>query len=508
MPIFSAYDGTSLAYHVEGEGEPLICLPGGPMRASAYFGDLGGLTGHRTLVKLDLRGTGDSAVPADPATYRCDRLVDDVEALREHLGLDRADFLAHSASGNLAVLYAAAHPARVRSLTLVTPSLRALGVVGTDQDLRDAAALRRGEPWYDDAQAALDEYFGGRDPREVWSAIEPLIYGRWDDTAREHAAADAHQVNPQARSAYYTDAAFDPAATVKALTALEAPVLVLAGEYDGGPTPTRAREGAALFPHAEVAVQAGAAHYPWLDGPGAFRRTVAAFLDPDVHSVTTPDSVRLAYRTWGEADAPPVVLAHGRGGSTREWTGIAEQLAAGHRVYALDLRGHGLSDWPGSYGFDVFRDDLRAFITALGLAGATVVGHSMGGIAAYLLAEDAPSLVGRLVVEDAPALFPLDPPRPAAERPEGDTDFDWTVVPATDAQRNAPDPGWRDGLGAITAPTLVIAGGASSHVNQEHLARLAEQIPDARLVTIDAGHLIHETRPAEFLAAIREFGLA
>ncbi|WP_351224458.1 alpha/beta hydrolase [Streptomyces sp. NPDC002133] len=508
MPIISAPDGTSLAYHVEGEGEPLICLPGGPMRASAYFGDLGGLTAHRTLVKLDLRGTGDSAVPADPATYRCDRLVDDVEALRAHLGLDRADFLAHSASGNLAVLYAAAHPTRVRSLTLVTPSARAVGVVGTDQDLRDAAALRRGEPLYDEALAALEEYFAGRDPHEVWAAVEPLMYGRWDRTAREHAAADAHQANPQARSAYYADGAFDPAATVKALTALEAPVLVLAGEYDVDLTPARAAEAAALFPHAEVAVQAGAAHYPWLDDPGAFRRTVAAFLDPDVRSVTTPDGVRLAYRVRGAAEAPPVVLAHGRGGSAHEWAGIAEQLAATHRVYALDFRGHGLSDWPGGYGFDVFREDLRAFIRALGIEGTAVVGHSMGGIAAYLLAADAPSLVGRLVVEDAPALFPLDPPRPMAERPEDDTDFDWPVVPATDAQRNAPDPGWREALGAVTAPTLVIAGGATSHVNQEQLSWLVEQIPDARLVTIDAGHLIHETRPAEFLAVIRDFGLA
>jgi hypothetical protein len=43
MPAFTAPDGTELAYHVVGEGEPLLCLPGGPMRASAYLGDLGGL---------------------------------------------------------------------------------------------------------------------------------------------------------------------------------------------------------------------------------------------------------------------------------------------------------------------------------------------------------------------------------------------------------------------------------------------------------------------------------
>src|SRR5690348_14459746 len=133
MPIFSAPDGTELAYHVTGRGEPLLCLPGGPMRASAYLGDLGGLSRHRRLFVLDLRGTGDSAVPADPATYRCDRQVDDVEAFRAHLGLERVDLLAHSAAGDLALLYTARHPDRVRTLTLVTARARALGVDFTEE---------------------------------------------------------------------------------------------------------------------------------------------------------------------------------------------------------------------------------------------------------------------------------------------------------------------------------------------------------------------------------------
>jgi len=107
MPTFDGADGTRLAYRRAGHGRPLICLPGGPMQAAAYLGDLGGLSAHRSLVLLDLRGTGESAMPADPATYRCDRLVDDVEALRAHLGLDRFDLLGHSAGAALALLYLA-----------------------------------------------------------------------------------------------------------------------------------------------------------------------------------------------------------------------------------------------------------------------------------------------------------------------------------------------------------------------------------------------------------------
>ncbi|MEU2161570.1 alpha/beta hydrolase [Streptomyces chengbuensis] len=281
MPTFSAHDGTALAYHAEGGGAPLLCLPGGPMRASAYLGDLGGLTAHRGLVRFDLRGTGDSAVPIDETTYRCDRLVDDVEALREHLGLDRADLLAHSAGGNLALLYAAAHPGRVRSLTLVAPGTRALGIEATEADWRGAVALRRGEPWFEAGSAAWEAFLGGAELDDLWPDIVPFLYGRWDAAAREHAADDAHQTNPRARGVYYSEGAFDPAATREALSAWEAPVLVLAGEYDGGPTPARAHEIAALFPRGTAAVQPGAGHYPWLDDPDAFRRTVTAFLEAD-----------------------------------------------------------------------------------------------------------------------------------------------------------------------------------------------------------------------------------
>ena len=89
MPRFTSYDGTELAYRVVGDGPPLLCLPGGPGRAAEYLGDLGGLDKTRQLVLLDLRGVGSSPDPADAGTLRVDRLVQDVEALRLHLGLER-----------------------------------------------------------------------------------------------------------------------------------------------------------------------------------------------------------------------------------------------------------------------------------------------------------------------------------------------------------------------------------------------------------------------------------
>jgi pimeloyl-ACP methyl ester carboxylesterase len=105
-----------------------VCLPGGPGRTPGYLGDLGGLGGCRELILPDTRGTGESAVPADPATYRCDRLARDVEALRAELGLERIDLLGHSAGGSVALRYAAARPERIGHLVLLSPGPQSLGL--------------------------------------------------------------------------------------------------------------------------------------------------------------------------------------------------------------------------------------------------------------------------------------------------------------------------------------------------------------------------------------------
>ncbi|MEC7051867.1 alpha/beta hydrolase [Streptomyces violaceochromogenes] len=221
------------------------------------------------------------------------------------------------------------------------------------------------------------------------------------------------------------------------------------------------------------------------------------------------NGITLAYRAWGPQDAPPLVLLHARGADGADWAEIAPALATGaavpRRVYAPDLRGHGGSDRPGGYAYETLRDDLHAFLGALGIDRADVVGHSLGGALAYLLAQRSPRLVRRLVLEDVPAPFPLDPPRPPAERPAGDLPYDWAMILATDEQRNAPNPLWWDQMGRITMPTLLIGGGPSSPVPQEQIAAFAELLPDARHITVDAGHLVHETRPEEFLAAVEDF---
>ncbi|MER8007566.1 alpha/beta hydrolase [Streptomyces sp. NPDC094149] len=277
MPTFTAPDGTELAYHSRGEGAPLVVLPGGPMQASSYLGDLGGLAAHRRLILLDLRGTGDSAVPADPATYRCDRLVDDVEALRVHLGLERMDVLAHSAGGSLAMLHAARYPQRVARLVLVTAIPWALGLRATREQRLAAARARSGEPWFAEAFPAFEDWLAGRSDFDP--VFAPFYYGRWDRAAAEHMARSDAEFNDEAHDIYGSDGAYDPPATRAALAEVTAPVLVLAGGLDGGPCPELARAAADVFPNAEFDVQPGAGHYPWMDDGEWFARRVAAFLD-------------------------------------------------------------------------------------------------------------------------------------------------------------------------------------------------------------------------------------
>ena len=212
--------------------------------------------------------------------------------------------------------------------------------------------------------------------------------------------------------------------------------------------------------------------------------------------------IRLAYRESGPASAPPLLLLHALGENSADWDQVAAALAASWHAYALDLRGHGRSDWPGAYTLTLLSDDVLAFLDALKLPSVTVIGHSMGGAAAYLVAMRQPARVRRLVLEEPAPPWPRVPRFPV--RPPGPLSFDWAVT-ALSAEASDPPASSRDGLAAITAPTLVIAGGPDSHVDQDRLADMAALIPGGQLITIPAGHLVHAAQPARFISATTAF---
>ena len=216
--------------------------------------------------------------------------------------------------------------------------------------------------------------------------------------------------------------------------------------------------------------------------------------------ITASGGISLACQVSGNPGAPPMVLMHGLGERAASWQPVIPQFAARFRVLALDMRGHGDSDWPGAYSFQVMCDDVVAVLDGLGLATVTLIGHSMGGAVALLAAMQRPERVARLVVEDATPPYPRD--RAVPDRPDGPLDLDWPVVPAIIGAVNAGDPSAWAGLAAITAPTLLVGGGQKSHVSQDKLAEAAGRIPRGELVTIDAGHHVHADRPEEFAAAV------
>ncbi|HET6857136.1 MAG TPA: alpha/beta hydrolase [Streptomyces sp.] len=285
MPHFRTYDEAELAYRTLGpeSAPPLVCLAGGPGRDAAYLGDLGGLGGssgtHR-LVIPDARGTGDSPVSADPDRYAFPSLAEDIEALRDHLGLERFTLLAHDAGATTAQAYAVSHPQRLAGLVLVCPGAHLQGEL--DTDALEIFESRSAEPWWPEASAAVRRLAAASDWAEIRALLTraaPMAYAHWDAPQRAHAAAEMGQLNPVPRAGFW-QGVDEPArlALLKGLDEVRCPVLTLTGELDAV-SGVRAGEAVAeSFPHAEHRRLTGVGHYPWVDAPTVFRAAVTDFV--------------------------------------------------------------------------------------------------------------------------------------------------------------------------------------------------------------------------------------
>lgn len=216
--------------------------------------------------------------------------------------------------------------------------------------------------------------------------------------------------------------------------------------------------------------------------------------------------MRLCVDVTGDPTCRPLVLIHGLGLDKTSWQEIAPTFRDTHHVYAIDMRGFGDSDRPGHYSYQEMRDDVIGLLDASGADRADIIGHSMGGTVAWLVAEAQPERIAHLVVEDAP------PPRqggrllrtPPAD-PPGDVPFDWQALLAITAQFQELDPDWWNRASAVTAPVLMLAGGAESHVRQHLFAEALALLPDGRVAEIPVGHHIHREAPEQFLAAVAPF---
>jgi pimeloyl-ACP methyl ester carboxylesterase len=196
-------------------------------------------------------------------------------------------------------------------------------------------------------------------------------------------------------------------------------------------------------------------------------------------------------------ESVPVLLLHATGETSESWMNFLSRWGRrGGLAYALDLRGHGRSVWSGPYGLETFAEDVLGFMDAMNLGVVDVVGHSIGGLVGCLVAARAPERVRKLVLEDVGIPYPRE--TVVMEKPTVPLDFDWDMVGRVRAQIDNPDSRWASWVAQVQADTLVVAGGPSSSVPQEHVGEMAGTIPGAQLVTIAGGHMVHETRPEHF----------
>jgi len=216
---------------------------------------------------------------------------------------------------------------------------------------------------------------------------------------------------------------------------------------------------------------------------------------------TTSAGIGISYTDTGRPEGPALVLLHGMGEGSASWDRIRPAFEAEHRVVDVTLRGHTPSDLPGKYSYQAMFEDVVELLEELALGPAAILGHSLGGMVAFMLAVERPDLVGRLLVED---IAPGPPPtlRPMPQRPDGPLPFDWEMLGQMRPQIAAGALPLLERLTEVQIPALLIGGGDTSHIVQDQLAVAADRMPHAELVTLGGGHQVHANLPEEFVATV------
>ncbi|KAM8776924.1 sn-1-specific diacylglycerol lipase ABHD11 isoform 1-T1 [Rhynchonycteris naso] len=270
-----------------------------------------------------------------------------------------------------------------------------------------------------------------------------------------------------------------------------------------------------------------------------------------------PRPLPLSYKLLdGEAARPALVILHGLFGCKTNFNSIAKALAqqTGRRVLTVDARNHGDSPHSPDMSYEAMSQDLQDLLPHLGLVPCVLIGHSMGGKTAMLLALQRssslpqPELVERLVavdispvettsVSDFPAYMaamrainiPDEVPRSCARKladkqlssliqdmavrqflltnlVEADGRFVWRVNLDALAQHVDKILAFPPRQESYPGPTLFLLGGNSNFVHHSHHAEIKRLFPRAQMQTVpNAGHWIHADRPQDFMAAIRGF---
>lgn len=235
----------------------------------------------------------------------------------------------------------------------------------------------------------------------------------------------------------------------------------------------------------------------------------------------------------------PLVLLHGLLGQGRNFGALQRRLAAGRRVIALDLPNHGASPHAARMDYRSMAGDVAETLAERGIAGADVMGHSMGGKVAMMLALTAPVLVARLLVSDiAPVVYPprygallaamravpAGAPRAVADATLAPAEPDPSTRAFILSNRRPDGAGWRIGVEGIAAsieaimdwsapagarferPALFVSGERSNYIREENRPAIRALFPAARFLAVKgAGHWVHADQPDAFAAVLEGF---
>jgi pimeloyl-ACP methyl ester carboxylesterase len=280
MPTLTTADGRTLAWEERGSGEPLLLHPGGPGFSGKPFADQPELAGERTLLILDQRGTGDSSRPADPSAYDLDQYAADVEAVRNHLGLDRLDLIGHSFGGFVAINWAGSHPESVERLVLAGAVPRFTDAIRHERIAR--ATAHQGEPYFQDAMAAMqrqqaDDFSSDEELGALYEAAPPLFAPHGVDSSA--VIERLKQAGTNADAVRHFNERVAPTMDQRELLGqIVAPTLLITGE--GDPFRHSMDEMADALPDSASVLIPGADHFVLLEPENrpAWSRAVLEFL--------------------------------------------------------------------------------------------------------------------------------------------------------------------------------------------------------------------------------------
>ena len=247
----------------------------------------------------------------------------------------------------------------------------------------------------------------------------------------------------------------------------------------------------------------------------------------------------LNYMTFGDEKSPPVMIVHGLYGSGRNWGVIAKRLSDQFFVITVDLRNHGDSPWLDTHNYHVMADDLVEVINSLNIK-PNIIGHSMGGKAAMLLALKRPNLVRNLIIADiAPVKYEHDQSQFIEAMQKVDLSkvekrSDATLALSKFVEDKSLQNFFTQSLdikakrcklnlkvlrsemseilsfpkieSEFSGHSLFLKGEKSDYIKSEHRKLIKSLFTKARFATFkEAGHWLHAEKPREFESAARLF---